>query len=416
VNGAALDRVFREASGRIIAALVTRFRDLSIAEDAFSESCLRAVRTWSERGVPRDPAAWLFRVGERVALDFLRRKRVREHNSPEMPAAEQTAEDLMLDGSYVIPDERLRLIFICCHPAVAPEARAALTLRLVCGLTVTEIARAFLIHEATLSQRLVRAKRKIAEAGIPFELPSPESWAERMEAVLSTIEISYAKAHEDASGTGSHAGFAAEMLHLTRLLTDLVPQVGDAFALAALIRYAEARRPSRADGEGIMVPLAEQDPRLWRHDLIAGADTMLVQAARLAPTTSRTLQAQLQRVWCTRRGLTDPAPWPAVLSLYDRLLELRNDPIIRLNRAVALAEVEGPVAALSEVDALVSSTFENFLPYHAVRADLLARTGQLDAARAAYRKALAFEPSIAERRWLERKAAVLASEGKNAGR
>jgi RNA polymerase sigma-70 factor (ECF subfamily) len=330
--------------------------------------------------------------------------------------AEQTAEDLMLDGSYVIPDERLRLIFICCHPAVAPEARAALTLRLVCGLTVTEIARAFLIHEATLSQRLVRAKRKIAEAGIPFELPSPESWAERMEAVLSTIEISYAKAHEDASGTGSHAGFAAEMLHLTRLLTDLVPQVGDAFALAALIRYAEARRPSRADGEGIMVPLAEQDPRLWRHDLIAGADTMLVQAARLAPTTSRTLQAQLQRVWCTRRGLTDPAPWPAVLSLYDRLLELRNDPIIRLNRAVALAEVEGPVAALSEVDALVSSTFENFLPYHAVRADLLARTGQLDAARAAYRKALAFEPSIAERRWLERKAAVLASEGKNAGR
>lgn len=215
MNGAALDRVFREASGRITAALATRFRDLSIAEDAFSESCLRAVRTWPERGIPSDPAAWLFRVGEHVALDFLRRKRVREQNSPEIPAVEQAVEDLMVDDSYVIPDERLRLIFICCHPAVAPEARAALTLRLVCGLTITEIARAFLIQEATLAQRLVRAKRKITEAGIPFELPSPESWPERMKAVLSTLEIAYSKAHEDASGTGSHAGFAVEMLHVT---------------------------------------------------------------------------------------------------------------------------------------------------------------------------------------------------------
>jgi RNA polymerase sigma-70 factor, ECF subfamily len=409
VNGAALDRVFREASGRIIAALAARFRDLSIAEEAFSESCLRAVRTWSERGVPSDPAAWLFRVGERVALDFLRRKRVREQNSPEMPAAEQTAEDLMVDDSYVIPDERLRLIFICCHPAVAPEARAALTLRLVCGLTVTEIARAFLIQEATLLQRLVRAKRKIAEAGIPFELPSPESWPERMEAVFSTLEIAYSKAHEDASGTGSYAGFAAEMLRLTKLLTDLVPHVGDAFALAALICYAEARRPSRVDGEGVMVPLAEQDPRLWRRDLIADADALLIQAAMLAPTTSRVLQAQLQGVWCARRSPIDPAPWPAVLSLYDRLLELRDDPIVRLNRAVAVAEVEGLVAALNEVDALASSSLEDFLPYYAVRADLLARTGQLDAAGAAYRKALALEPSVAERRWLERKAAALES-------
>lgn len=407
MNGAALDRVFRAASGRIIAALAVRFRDLPLAEDAFSESCLRAVQAWPERGLPNDPAAWLYRVSERVALDMVRRNRVRELHIPDAPAAEPNAEDTMMDDAYVIPDERLRLIFICCHPAVAPEARAALTLRLVCGLTVTEIARAFLVQEATLAQRLVRAKRKITEAGVPFELPSRESWPERMEAVLSTLEIAYSKAHEDAHGTGSHAGFASELLHLTKLVTDLAPRASEAFALAALIRYAEARRPARVDSEGIMVPLTDQDPGLWRRDLIVGADALLAEAMRLAPPTSRSLQAELQRLWCKRRSLTEPPPWPGILSLYDELLKLRADPIVRLNRAVALAEVEGAATALREVDALESSAMKDFLPYHAVRADLLARVGQPDAARAAYRKALALEPGGAERRWLERKAAAL---------
>ena len=224
---------------------------------------------------------------------------------------------------------------------------------------------------------------------------------------MSTLEIAYAKAHEDASGAGSYAGFAAEMLHLTRLLTDLVPQTGEAFALAALIRYAEARRPTRVDREGVMVPLAEQDPGLWRCDLIAEAEALLIKAVRLAPSASRTLQAQLQRVWCMRRSLNDRAPWPAVLSLYDRLVELRDDPIVRLNRAVALAEVAGAAAALCEVEALASPSLEDFLPYHAVRADLLAHTGQVQAARAAYDRAFGLEPNTAERRWLARKAGAL---------
>ena len=197
------------------------------------------------------------------------------------------------------------------------------------------------------------------------------------------------------------------MLHLTRILTALVPQAGEAFALAALMRYAEARRPARVDSEGVMVPLAEQDPRLWRHDLIAEADDLLVEATRLAPRASRSLQAQLQRVWCARRSLVEPAPWPAILSVYDRLLELRDDPIVRLNRAVALAEVADATTALCEVEALASPSLEEFLPYHAVRADLLARTGRPDAARAAYRKALELEPSPAEGRWLEYKVAAL---------
>lgn len=407
MNGAALDRVFRTASGRIVAALANRFRDLALAEDAFSEGCLRAARTWPERGAPADPPAWLYRVSERIALDMLRRRRRREETGPQDVAVEPSPEDAMIDDAWVIPDERLRLIFICCHPAVAPEARAALTLRLVCGLTVTEIARAFLVQEATLAQRLVRAKHKIAEAGVPFELPSRDAWPERMEAVLSTIEIAYAKAHEDAGGAGAHAGFAVEMLHLSKLLADLAPDAGEAFALAALIRYAEARRPARVDSFGVMVPLSGQDPALWRRDRIAEADALMTEATRLAPVASRTLQAQLQRIWCQRRSLDDPAPWPAVLAHYDRLVALRDDPIVRLNRAVALAEVEGAAAALGAVEALACHALEGFLPYHAVRADLFARTGEADAARAAYRKALALGPSQAEARWIEARLAAL---------
>jgi RNA polymerase sigma-70 factor, ECF subfamily len=407
VNGAALERVFRAASGRIVAALAVHFRDLTLAEDAFSESCLRAVRVWPERGVPDDPAAWLYRVAERIALDGLRRRRVREQQPLEPPPPEPNAEDAMMDDARVIPDERLRLIFICCHPAVAPEARAALTLRLVCGLTVTEIARAFLVQETTLAQRLVRAKHKIANSGVPFELPSPEVWPERLNAVLSTLEIAYAKAHEDAAGTGRHAGFAAEMLQLTKLLSALLPQSGEVHALAAQVRYAEARRPARVDGDGVMVPLSEQDPKVWRRDLIDEADGLLGEAARLAPASPRTLQARLQHVWCARRSLDEAAPWSEVLRLYDEVLEVRDDAVVRLNRAVVLAEVEGAGIALLEVQRLSCPELADFLPYHAVRADLLHRTGRIDEARAAYAKAIALDPPSAERRFLQRKAAKL---------
>lgn len=405
MNGAALDRVFRTAGGRIVAALAARFRDLGLAEDAFAEACLRAARNWPERGVPGDPAAWLFRVAEHAALDALRQKRVREHTLPEPPEPAPHPEELLADDARVIPDERLRLIFICCHPAVALDARAALTLRLVCGLSTTEIARAFLVQEATLAQRLVRAKRKIAEAGVAFELPAPEHWPERLQAVLSTIEVAYAKAHEDAAGRSPHAAFAAEMLHLSRLLVELLPTSGEVRALAALLHYAEARRPARIDSEGVMVPLAEQDPRLWRRDLIAEVDRLLIGADRLAPDCPRLVQALLQRSWCARRTLEEPPPWQEALALYDLLLQARDDPIVHVNRAVALAEIDGPAAALRELDELAAAPLQDFLPYQAVRADLLARTGDVTAALAAYSKALALNPGQAERRWLKRKAA-----------
>lgn len=404
---AALDRVAREAGGRVIAALAARYRDLDIAEEAFAEACLRAAETWPRGGAPRDASAWLYRAAQRCALDALRRRRTRARLAPDEPLPEPTAEERMMDDAWLIPDERLRLIFVCCHPAVAPEARAALTLRMVCGLSTAEIARAFLLPEPTLAQRIVRGKRKIAQAGVPFEVPGPAAWPERLDAVLSTLELAYAKAHEDAAGAGPHAGYAQEMLELTSVLAELMPEEPQAHALAALVRYAEARRPARVDARGAMVPLSEQDPALWRRPLIEEADGHLRRALALGPPGPRVLQAALHGAWCGRQRLDETPPWRRVLTLYDALLAQRDDPVVRLNRAVAVAEVMGPAAALAEVDALNAERMGAFLPYHAVRADLLRRVGWHGEAVEAYDAALALELTPAERLWLEeRKAGV----------
>lgn len=398
-----LEQTVREASGRIIAALAARFRNLDLAEDALAEASLRAAETWPRDGLPRDPAAWLYRVAERCLLDVLRRRRRETGFDLDPPATDPTAEELLLDDNRLIPDERLRLIFVCCHPAVAPEARAALTLKLVCGLTTAEVARAFLLSEPTLAQRLVRAKRKIAEAGVPFEIPRKEYWPERLDAVLSTLEIAYSKAHEDAAGAGPHAGFAAEMLDITRLLAELLPREPDVLALAALIRFAEARRPARLGADGAMVPLSEQDPALWRRPLIVEAQRYLAAAVGEGEPGPRLLQASIHGIWCGRKSMADPAPWHRILELYDTLLTWRDDAVIRLNRAVALAEIAGPQVALDDIDQLEIARLQQFQPFHAVRADLLRRLGRSTEARAAYDAALALGPTPAEALWLRRR-------------
>jgi RNA polymerase sigma-70 factor (ECF subfamily) len=403
---AALDQVFRAASGRIVAALAARFRDLDLAEEAFGEACARAVRAWVS-AQPRDPAAWLYRVAERAALDQIRRAATRANAELPLPESPPDAEELLMADDSLIPDERLRLIFICCHPAIHVEARAALTLRLVCGLSTGEIARAFLIAEPTLAQRLVRAKRKIAIAGIPFEVPGREAWPERLDAVLSTLEIAYAHAHADGGRTGRHAGHASEMLEITAVLATMLPGEAEILALAATMRFAEARRPARVDATGMMVPLAEQDPQRWDAALIANARVLLADALRLGPPGARALQALLHAEWCLRPSRDVPPPWPAILTIYDALLAVRDDAVIRLNRAVALAELRGAEEALEEVDALDLPGLADFLPYHAVRADLLARLGLNDAAARAYDAALALQPEMAERRWFERRRAAL---------
>lgn len=322
----------------------------------------------------------------------------------------------MLDDRRVVPDERLRLIFICCHPAVAAESRAALTLRLVCGLTTTEIARAFLVAEATLAQRLVRAKRKIAEAGVPFELPEPKYWPERLESVLLTLEVAYSKAHEDAAGHGPNVGFASEVLRLTRMLTELLPNIGEPYALAATVHYAEARRPARVDTEGMMIPLADQDPMRWRRDLITQADHLLARATELAAASPRTIQAAIHGTWCARGSLSDPAPWRRVLKLYDSLLAQRDDLVVRINRIVAVAEVQGPGQAFAELAALGHDRLADFPPYVAVSAHLSMRLGRRSEALSAYSALLQLNPSSAERLWIERRMDGLGARSSEAER
>ncbi len=407
MSQSALDAAFRAASGRIIAALAARFRNLDLAEDAFAEACTRALTAWAKQQ-PNDPAGWLYRVAERVALDQLRRAGTRDTARLPEPEPEPTAEEMMMADRRVIPDERLQLIFVCCHPAIHAEARAALTLRLVCGLSTEEIARAFLISEATLAQRIVRAKRKIALAGIRFEVPGPEGWADRLDAVLSTIEIAYAHAHADGAGSGRHADYASEMLGITATLAQMVPNEAEVMALAATVRFAEARRPARVNAAGVMVPLSEQDPALWNKALIAEGRDYFARAARLSPRQSRVVAALLHAEWCARTSLAEPPPWANILTIYDAMLTLRDDAVTRLNRAVALAEVVGQEAALEEVDALDIPGLANFLPYHAVRAGLLSRLGLRDAACDAYDAALALGPGDAERKWLEIRRAEMA--------
>lgn len=398
----ALDAVVREAGVRVRAALAARFRDLDIAEEAFADACVKAAELWPRSQRPADPAAWIYRTAERRAIDMIRKRRVRERLAPEPNEAAPTAEELLMDDASLIPDERLKLIFVCCHPAVAPESRAALTLRLVCGLSTVEIARAFLVPEPTLAQRLVRAKRKIAEAGVPFEIPAPQLWADRLEAVLTTLEIAYSKAHEDAAAKGPYSEYASEMLSLTRLLADLVPDEAEALALAATVRFAEARRPARMDAQGVMVPLSDQDPALWNRELINEAGFYLQKAQALQPFASRVLKAAIHAAWCSRSISFDPPPWRNVLRLYDLLLSHEENPVLRLNRAVALAEVEGPASALVSIAELDQTKLSDFLPFHVVRADLFRKLGRWEEAKIAYRHALSLTPGSAETAWLER--------------
>ena len=399
----ALEQAFRESGGRVVSALAAAFRDLDLAEEAFADACAKAAETWSG-DPPADPAAWLYAVARRRGLDRGRRRTTAAAHRPDDPPPAPTPEDHAMSLDDPIPDERLRLIFVCCHPAVAPEARAALTLRTVCGLTTAKIAHAFLLPEPTLAQRLVRAKRKIAEAGVPFDVPGPERWPERIDAVLSTLEVAYAQAHADAALAGPHAAFAREVLVLTALLAQLAPDDAEVQALAATVRLTEARRPARLDARGVMVPLTDQDVRDWDPALIIEGGAFLSRAARLSqisqrPPGPRALQAAIHAAHASRR-ITGVTPWRAILGLYDALLIWRDDPVVRVNRTVALAEVDGAATALAALD---QTPAPGWLPFHAARADLLARLGRGDQAVAEYDCALALGPSPAEALFLCRR-------------
>lgn len=387
------------ARPRVVAALAARLRDLDLAEDAFADASAAALVAWPNQA-PRDPAAWLWRAALRRAIDARRRAAVRERAVLDAPEPLQTPEEALMAAQDPVPDERLKLIFVCCHPALAPDARTALTLKVVCGLSTERLARAFFVAEPAMLQRITRAKRKIAGAGVPFEVPGREAWPERLEAVLATLEIAYAQAYEDAAlAAGDVAPFAAEVLRLSGLLAELMPGEPEALGLAALVRFAEARRPARLDDLGAMVPPDRQDTALWRGDLIAEASRLLDRAADLGRSGPRQILAAIHATHCARIQSGRPTDWSAIAALYDVLAELRPHAATRVNRAVAIGEAHGAEAGLAELARVEG--LEHWLPYQAALAGLSARAGRPAAARAAYDAALALEPAPAERLYLQ---------------
>ncbi|MBI1200019.1 MAG: RNA polymerase sigma factor [Phenylobacterium sp.] len=385
------------ARPRVVAALAARLRDLDQAEDAFAEASATALVAWPS-AAPRDPAAWLWRAALRRAIDARRRAAVRDRAVLDTPAPPPTPEEALMAADEPIPDERLRLIFVCCHPALAPESRAALTLKVVCGLSTPRLARAFFVAEPAMLQRITRAKKKIAAAGVPFEVPDRQAWPERLEAVLTTLEVAYAQAYEDAALAGESAPFAAEVLRLSGLLAELMPEEPEVLGLAALVRFAEARRPARLDEAGAMVPPGEQDMALWRRDLIGEGASLLDRAAAFGASGPRQILAAIHAAHCARAE-TGITPWADIAALYDVLAAIRPHAATAVNRAVAVGEAHGAEAGLAEL-ARVEGV-EDWLPYQAALAGLSARAGRKAAADRAYAAALALDPAPAERLYLE---------------
>ena len=404
-----LDQTVREAGDRIRAALAIRFRDLDMAEEALAFASLKAMETWSRDGPPRDPAAWLYAVGRRRAFDLGRRAKVRNAAVFDPPEPAHDPESVLMAAFEPIPDERLRLIFVCCHPALAPEARIALTPRTHCGLSVERIARAWLTTESAMLQRLTRAKRKIRDARIRFEIPGPDAWHDRLDAVLATLEIAYAQAYEDAAGLSDAAELAGETLRLSGLLADLLPNEPEVLGLAALIRLAESRRPARLDGAGAMIPLTEQDVSLWDGRLIGQAALLLRRGLQIGRSGPYQLLAAIHAAHASRRE-TGFTAWGDIATLYDYLLSVRPSPVAQVNRAVALAEALGAEAGLQALAAVEGpARFIDWLPYQAARAGLCAKAGRTEEAAEALRAALALAPAPAERLFLARRLGELSA-------
>ncbi|KZE92459.1 hypothetical protein AVP42_02613 [Agromyces sp. NDB4Y10] len=387
-----LARVIREESARIVAALTGWLGSLDLAEEAVAEAIEEAVRQWRTRGVPPNPGGWLTQAARHNAIDRLRReKRYRE----KLALLADPADAAPLTGE---PDERLPLLFGCCHPAISPDAQLALTLRAICGLTTAQIARATLAPESTVAQRIVRAKRKIGATGIPLRIPEGSERAARLDIVLTVVSVMYSEAHLVAGGdAAADRDLADDAVWLARVVAHELPREAEAQGLLALLLFHRAREGARAvDGELIL--LADQDRARWDRRLIAEAQAVLEKAAKLRRPGRWQLHAAIAACHSDTRdgGDTD---WLQVLTLYDMLLAYDRSPVVRLNRAVALAEVDGPQAALDEVDAL-GRALTGYHLWHAVRARMLRHLGRRDEAMAEDLRALELTANDAERRLL----------------
>jgi RNA polymerase sigma-70 factor (ECF subfamily) len=392
-----IERVFREEYGRAVAVLVRRIGDIDLAQEAVQEAFATAIARWPRDGTPPNPGAWIITTARHRAIDRLRRESDRDERHA------QAAELMVRDPAGEEPegtdmgDDRLRLIFTCCHPALAPAVRVALTLRLLGGLTTAEIARAFLVPEATMAQRLVRAKAKIRDAGIPYRIPGEEELAERLEGVLSVVYLIFNEGYAASSGQDLvRDDLCAEAIRLGRLLVALLPAESEARGLLALMLLAESRRPARVGPDGAFIPLPDQDRRLWRRPFLDDGLAIVRECVSRNRPGPYQVQAAISAVHSAAPTAAD-TDWRQILRLYDQLLTLSPTPVVALNRAVALAEVDGPGAALAVVETL---DLDAYYLLHAIKADLLRRLDRREEAARAYEAAIARTGNDRERDYL----------------
>ncbi len=401
----AAERVARESYGRLVAFLSARTRDVTGAEDALAEAFAIALKAWPADGVPQNPDAWLLTVARRRQTDAIRRRQTRsageEHvklMAEEIEAAASTPDD--------IPDRRLALMFACAHPAIEHGMRAPLILQTILGLTAVDIAAAFLISPATMGQRLVRAKARIKDAGIPFGVPGKEELPERLGAVLEAIYAAYSKGWGEMDGDGTPP-LADEAIWLGRIVVSLLPAEPEAHGMMALMLHTEARRAARRDKNGAYVPLEEQDTALWDLRLIEAAEAELRTASAGGPTGRYQIEAAIQSAHVARR-LGGLDTWPAIVALYDHLLAITRSPVAALNRAAALAEVEGPEAALAAIAPLGNDRrMADYQPYWAAKGNFAARAGHKEGAIEALTVAMGLSTDPAVRRYLQGRIAAL---------
>ena len=397
----AINRAHHEEWARMVAALTRRFGDLDIAEDAAAEAFATAVERWPVYGVPPNPGAWLTTTANRKAIDRLRRENKRDHKQKQ---AQMAHDNNPPEPLGVIDDERLELIFTCCHPALAMEARVALTLRMVGGLTVPEIARAFLVQEPAMEQRITRAKAKIKAARLPYRVPSAEDLPARVSGVLAVLYLVFNEGYLATSSDTDpvRPALTVEAIRLTRLIRALLPEDGEVAGLLALMLLTEARRTARVSATGELVALDEQDRTVWHAALIAEGHRLVRErlAAGVAPGRYQILAA-INAVHTSARDIRH-TDWSQVVALYDQLVRLDPSPIIALNRAIAVAELDGPEVALAAVDRL-EDKLAGYHAYHATRADLLRRLGRGQESRAAYDKAIDLAGNTAETAYLTRR-------------
>lgn len=385
-----VEAVFRAEYGRAVAVLVRFLGDIDLAEEAVQDAFATALRRWPETGVPPSPASWIITTARNRAVDRLRREATRTERHAQA-ALLHTADAPPEEGP--VRDDRLRLIFTCCHPALAIQAQVALTLRLLGGLSTAQIARAFLVPEPTMAQRLVRAKAKIRNAGIPYRVPRDADLPDRLAGVLAVVYLVFNQGYE------GEAGLCAEAVRLGRLLAELMPDEPEVTGLLALMLLVESRRAARQDDRGELVPLPEQDRGRWDRELTAEGQSLVRRCLRLGRPGPYQIQAAIQAVH-SDAPTAQATDWYQIRQLYDHLLAIAPSPVVALNRAVAVAEVDGPAPALDLVDAL---DLDGYHVLHAVRADLLRRLGRHTEAVREYESALALAENPAERAYLERR-------------